>query len=317
MMQNAAQNQMNFAGNLAGMPASNTDILGQLNTFGQSNMLTGNQPNEIVQSNFIRQNRNMPNVVTLNGQSDISVPNSLGSNVDSGQTGQLQNTNSANDIRVVEVNQNQRFSNNVNSGPLEDNNSFSNVGRISATPERTGVQTEFSSSVSVPESTSQTNTTFSQPISSPFGFPSTSASFWTGFSSSGSTSSLPGQPPFIESNTPSADTASWNRFMTGSGLFGSADTTAGTTAPVNGFPNTNSNPPSSIDFTTGTQGTLSSSVSDGFTNTLQTGNGFTGSVNPSTGESINTPPPAVFIVDTFTIITYILGSIHDSIPVES
>ena len=359
-MQSILQNQLNFAGSIPRQPVPNTDILGQLNTFQQSNMITGNQPNGIAQTTFIRDSRNMPSVVTLNGQRQNPTINSLdnqinsgplgsnlnsgplgsnlnsgplgsninsgprgsninsgpmgnninsgplGSNINSGPigqpeimntgsrtntgpldntlnsglalgpTGQPQSTNSANDINVVVVNQDQRPPNNN----IPD----------SATPKGTGVQTDFGGNILQPEPTGEINSTFSQLFGSPFGFPSTSASFWTGSPSSSSSFSLPGQTPLAESNPPPIGastnmipgTTSWNPFMTGSGPLSTADTTSATNMIGDAFPDSNSGPLVSNGFGSSQPG-----------NALSTGSSFTENIVPTSGESITTLPPAV------------------------
>ena len=352
-MQSILQNQLNFAGNIPRQPVPNTDILGQLNTFQQSNMITGNQPNGIAQTTFIRDSRNMPSVVTLNGQRQNPIFNSLdnqinsgplgsninsgplGSNVNSGPlgsninsgplgsninsspigqpenmntgsrtntgpldnninsgpglgpTGQPQNSNSANDIQVVVENQDQR----------PPNNNIPN----SATPQGAGVQTDFGGNILQPEPTGEINSTFSQLFGSPFGFPSTSASFWTGSPTSSSSFSLPGQTPLAESNPPPIGastnmipgTTSWNPFMTGSGLLSTADTNSATNMVGDAFANSNSGPLVSNGFTGGTAEPFGSSQPVNTGNTLSTGSSFTENIMPTSGESITTSPPAV------------------------
>ena len=357
-MQSILQNQLNFAGNIPRQPVPNTDILGQLNTFQQSNMITGNQPNGIAQTNFIRDSRNMPSVVTLNGQRQNPLLNSLdnqinsgplgsninsgplgsninsgplGSNINSGPigqsentntdsrtntgpldnninsgpalgpTGQPQNVNPANDIQVVVVNQDQR----------PPNNNIPN----SATPQGTGVQTDFGGNILQPEPTGEINSTFSQLFGSPFGFPSTSASFWTGSPSSGSSFSLPGQTPLAESNPPPIGastnmipgTTSWNPFMTGSGPLSTADTNSATNMIGDVFPNSNSSPLVSNAFTGGAGDTFGSSQPVNTGNALSTGSSFTENIIPTSGESITTSPPAVsFLCVHYLSICYIL-----------
>ena len=334
-MQSILQNQLNFAGNMPRQPVPNTDILGQLNTFQQSNMITGNQPNGLPQTTFIRDSRNMPSVVTRNGQRQNPILNSLdnqinsgplGSNINSGPlgsntnsgpigqpenmnagsrtntgpldnninsgpvlgpTGQPQNSNSANDIQVVVVNQDQR----------PPNNNIPN----SATPQGAGVQTDFGGNILQPEPTGEINSTFSQLFGSPFGFPSTSASFWTGSPSSSSSFSLPGQTPLAESNPPPIGastnmipgTTSWNPFMTGSGPLSTADTNSATNMVGDTFANSNSGPLVSNGFTGGTVDTIGSSQPVNTGNALSTGSSFTENIVPTSGESITTSPPAV------------------------
>lgn len=310
MMQNALQNRMNFVSGGSGTPTSNEDILRQLNTF------MGVQPAGSVQSNFVRQNRNTPTVVTLNGQGDN--PSNLNGIVPSGNTG---NTNSANDPQVVVVNQNQGFSNNINTGTFEETGSSADSGTNAGNNvgvDSTGFQTDSNpGGLLLPESTGQINTTFSQLFNTPFSFPSSSASFWTSGSSSGSSSNSPTQPSFTQSNMPAAGgstsfttfsgsprtsfsssfnqpssgSSTWNRFMGGSGTIGPTSPTSGNSESGSVFAVESVNPSSAS--STSFSGSFSGSQPTGFTESVPTETSVSQGGTTFSGGNNITPEPAV------------------------
>ena len=310
MMQNALQNRMNFVSGGSGTPTSNEDILRQLNTF------MGVQPAGSVQSNFVRQNRNTPTVVTLNGQGDNS-PNINGI-VPSGNT---DNTNSANDPQVVVVNQNQGFSNNINTGTLEETGSSADSGTNAGNNvgvDSTGFQTDSNpGGLLLPESTGQINTTFSHLFNTPFSFPSSSVSFWTSGSSAGSSSNSPTQPSFTQSNMPAAGgstsfttfsgsprtsfsssfnqpssgSSTWNRFMGGSGTFGPTSPTSGNSESGSVFAVESVNPSSAS--STSFSGSFSGSQPTSFTESVPTETSVSQGGTTFSGGNNITPEPAV------------------------
>ena len=310
LRQSLSENGMNTLPDSSGT-SSSSDIFRQL--FGvQAGMPSGG-----TRTIFVRQSRRMPNVVTLNGPNDSNILNSQNTNdnVNSNnivQSGLPGNSNSASDISVVVVNQNQGASNNDGRNVVGENMS-SNFGASV-----TDIGSTSESGILLPDSVLQTNTSsFPQMFSSPF---SSSASFWSSSSNRGGDPVSPTQPSVSDStsaqgggfnsifsgspatsfprvtfstNQQPFDTSAWNRFMT---TIGSESSSSGMNTATNTQPseNTEMNQTPSGDTTAN----FDNSLPVTFTNAASGGPdvnlpGTTFSGTTFSGESITTQEPAV------------------------
>ena len=306
LRQSLSDNGMNYLPDSSGT-SSSSDIFRQL--FG----VQGGMPSGGTRTIFVRQSRRM-----LNGPKDSNILNSQRSgneNVNNNnivQNGLPGNSNSASDISVVVVNQNQGASNNGGRNVVGENMS-SNFGASV-----TDIGSTSQSGILLPDSVLQTNTSsFPQMFSSPF---SSSASFWSSSSNRGGDPVSPTQPPVSDStsaqgggfnsifsaspatsfsrvtfstNQQPFDTSAWNRFMTTSG---SGSSTSGIDISTNdqSSRNTEMNPTPSGDTTAN----FDNSQPVTFTNTASGGPdvnlaGTTFSGTSFSGESITTQEPAV------------------------
>ena len=295
LRQRLSENGINTLPDSSGA-SSSSDIFRQL--FGV--------PSGGMETNFVRQNRRMPTVVTLNDPNDsnlLSSQNSGSDNANDNNNVVPGNSNSASDISVVVVNRNQRLTD-INDRNIVDENMSTNV----ETSITGSVSTSSESGILLPDSVIQTNTSsFPQMFGSPFSFPSSSASFWPsnsgplsptqpsvsdsnsaqgGSASSGFFSIFSGSPSSSFSSSTSSsnqqpfDTSAWNRFMTTTGSFNPTDS-------VSGMDRSNEN----TDVNVATNAENSQPVV--LTNTVSTGPGVNLAGTTFSGESITTQEPAV------------------------
>ena len=290
----------------SGGTSSSTDMFRQL--FG----LQGIVPPGGTQTSFNRQSRSRPNVVTLNGPNDSNLLNSRSNNNNNNnivRTRVLGNSNPANDMQVIVVNQNQGFSSSGSRDSIEENRS-SNFGASDMGNSQSGIL--------LPDSVVQANTSI---LSSPFSFPTSSASFWMSSSNRGSVPVSPTQPSSSDSsssqgsmpsgfvsifsgspgasfsrvttssNQESFDPSTWNRFMTGSESFNPTSSTSDMAGSTNTQGSDNSVMNSTPAGETSTNFDNSQPVT--FIKTASGGSEFNQAGTTFSRESITTQEPAV------------------------